>query len=332
MNNSSNDPRNGCVPELRNTVEFFDIKPAVISAIFVFNVITNSLVIAVIARYPQLRDDHTTLFTFSLSVSDLAAGCTFMPTSAALCSRATPGVAETTGILPKIHAFTMWWFGFNSMHSLCWLTISKTIVILKPLRYQILLTRKRCYVIIVLQWIIGGVFASAIFKMNITWNSVTCIYRFPDEQSLTAIYLVYFMFAVVVPTVTLVYGTMRIIIVVVRTHRQISALKQSVASGCKVIGNSGYVTAQAVRSSKNVIVICVASLVLNSPLIVSSVVDKATEYPISRMVRFLIMWVFEFNTCVNSLLYLILYRSVRAKTVKMFSELLAAIRDRLPFV
>ena len=322
MHNSANETGNGCTPELCNTVAFFDIKPAVISAIFVFNVITNSLVIAVIARYPQLRDDYTTLFMFSLSVSDLAAGCTFMPISAALCSRATPYVAETTGILPKIHAFKMWWFGFNSMHSLCWLTISKTIVILKPLRYQLLLTRRSCYVIIVLQWIIGGVFASAIFNMNITWNTVTCIYRFPDEQNLTTIYLVYFMFAVVVPTVTIVYGTLRIIIVVVRTHRQISALKQSLASGGKAIGNSGHVTAQAIRSSKNVIVICVASLALNSPLIVSSVVDKATKYPISHTVRFLIMWVFEINTCVNSLLYLILYRSVRAKTAKMLSELL----------
>ena len=328
MNNCSNVTQEGCYADIGNAVEFYDTKPSVISAIIVFNVITNSLVIAVIARYPQLRDDHTTLFMFSLSVSDLAAGCTFMPISAALCSRATPGVVETTGILPKLHAFTMWWFGFNSMQSLCWLTISKTIMILKPLRYQLLLTRRCCYVIIGLQWIIGGVVAATIFKEDITWSIATCIHRFPDEHNVKPIYLVYVMICIIVPTATIIYGTTRIITVVVRAHRQISALKDSLESRrSNAIGNTGHVTARAIRSSKNVIVICVVALALNSPLIVSTAVYRATDLLPSDMLRFMIMWMFEINTCVNSLLYLILYRSVRAKTARMFSELLAAIRD-----
>ena len=331
MNNCSNVSyltQQGCYADTPIAVEFYDTKPWVISAIIVCNVITNALVIAVIARYPQLRDDHTTLFMFSLSVSDLAAGCTFMPISAALCSRSTPGVVETTGILPKLHAFTMWWFGFNSMHSLCWLTISKTLMILKPLRYRLLLTRRCCYAIIGLQWIIGGVVASTIFKENITWSSATCIHRFPDEHNVSAIYLVYVMISILVPTATIIYGTTRITIVVVRAHRQISALNDSLESRSDAIGNSGHVTARAIRSSKNVIVICVAALALNSPLIVSTVVYRATDLLLSDMLRFTIMWMFEFNTCVNSLLYLVLYRSVRAKTVRMLGELLAAIRDR----
>ena len=110
--------------DIMNTKDYAGVKSTVISVIIILNIITNSLVIAVIARYPQLREDRTTLFMFSLSVSDLAAGCTFMPISAALCSRATPEVAEMVGLLPKTHAYMMWWFAFNSMHSLCWLTIS----------------------------------------------------------------------------------------------------------------------------------------------------------------------------------------------------------------
>ena len=53
--------------------ELSDIKAAAICVIIVLNVILNSLVIAVIARYPQLREDRTTLFMFSLSVADLHA-------------------------------------------------------------------------------------------------------------------------------------------------------------------------------------------------------------------------------------------------------------------
>ena len=91
--------------DIMQTNNFYDAKPAVISVIIVLNVIMNSLVITVIARYPELREDRTTLFMLSLSVSDLAAGCTFMPISAALCSRATPGVADVHNGLPNLHAF-----------------------------------------------------------------------------------------------------------------------------------------------------------------------------------------------------------------------------------
>ena len=47
--------------------ELSDVKSAVICVIIVLNVILNSLVIAVIIRYPQLREDRTILFMFSLA-------------------------------------------------------------------------------------------------------------------------------------------------------------------------------------------------------------------------------------------------------------------------
>ena len=62
--------------DMMNMKEYSYFKTTVISIIIILNVIMNSLVIAVIARYPQLLEDRTTIFMFSLSVSDLAAGCT----------------------------------------------------------------------------------------------------------------------------------------------------------------------------------------------------------------------------------------------------------------
>ena len=146
-----------------NSKEYSDVKVAVVCVIITLNVIMNSLVIAVIARYPQLREDRTTLFMFSLSMSDLAAGCTFMPTSAALCSGKFQGVANEYSFHPKIHALTMHWFGFNSIHSLCWLTIVKTISILTPFRVEQLLPRKCCYIIIAMIWIVGCSLATVNF-------------------------------------------------------------------------------------------------------------------------------------------------------------------------
>ena len=152
--------------EIRDMIhknEYAYIKTGVICVIIILNVVLNSLVIAVIARYPQLREDRTTLFMFSLSMSDLAAGCTFMPISAALCSGKFQGVANEYSFHPKIHALTMHWFGFNSIHSLCWLTIFKTISILTPFRVEQLLSRKRCYIIFEMIWIVGCSLATVNF-------------------------------------------------------------------------------------------------------------------------------------------------------------------------
>ena len=330
MNNSANltQTLNWSLGDVVKTNEFYDSKPAVISSIIVMNVIMNSLVIAVIARYPQLREDRTTLFMLSLSVSDLAAGCTFMPISAALCSRVTAGVADMVGYLPKIHAFTMWWFGFNSTYSLCWLTISKTIVILKPFLYERLLTRTCCYVIIGIIWISGCLLATANFNVNITWNPVMCTYRYPRDHNLQAFYMTYFVIGDVLPLSIIAYGTVRIFNVVVRTHRQISALEHSVAVGKRSMGNNGFVTVQAIRSSKNVIVICVASLALNAPVLAFFVLRNVTDIRIPGMFSFVSIWVFESNTFVNSLLYLLLYRSVQQKAIHMLRAMLAYICAR----
>ena len=53
-----------------------DVKPVVISAISVLNVAVNTLVVFIISRYQQERDDRTSLFMLSLSLSDLASDCT----------------------------------------------------------------------------------------------------------------------------------------------------------------------------------------------------------------------------------------------------------------
>ena len=312
---------------IMKTNTFYDAKPAVISAIIVMNVIMNSLVIVVIARYPELREDRTTLFMLSLSVSDLAAGCTFMPISAALCSRATPGVADMHERLPNLHAFMMGWLAFNSMHSLCWLNISKTIAILNPLRCEQLLTHICCYIIIAITWIVGCVLASMNFKVTLGWNTEMCTFRILRDRHLAVFYMFYVVVGVVLPVCIIVYGTTRIFIVVVRTHRQIAALEHSITGESNPVGNIRFVTVQALRSSKNVIIICAVSLALNTPSLAFSILRVVSGTPGSGLFSFVSMWMFETNTFVNSLLYLLLYRSVRGKTLHMVRALIDSIRS-----
>ena len=281
-------------------METTDVKTTVISTVIAMNVIANSLVIAVIARYPQLRQDRTTLFMLSLSLADLAAGCTFMPISAALCSKATTDTVGSLTYLSNVHCFFTWWFGMASMYSLCWLTGSKAIFILNPVHSEQLLPRRRCYVVIALIWTLTGLYSATSFTINIDWNRKLCSHLLPDDRGMAAFYMLSFVIATVLPITAIVYSTVRICIVVVQTNRQISALEQPLAVGT---GNAGFVTIQAMRSSKNVIIICAMSLALNVPFLV-------------------------FFILVNSLLYLFLYRSVKRKTAQMIMTAWTNIRTR----
>lgn len=89
-------------------VEYDNVKPAIILAEIILNLILNTLVIAVIARYPELREDRNTLFIVSLSAADLANGCTAMPLVAAICSSAIPSILNEHKYLPKVCGLTTW--------------------------------------------------------------------------------------------------------------------------------------------------------------------------------------------------------------------------------
>ena len=310
--------------------EFEDAKPVIISTVVVLNIVMNSLVIAVIARYPVLREDRTGLFMFSLCVADLAGGCTAMPISAALCSRLTPIVRRTTDYLPEIQMFCFWWFGFSSLYSLSSVAVSKMVAILKPLRYEQLVTRNRCYGVIVFIWVVGAVQAAPKFWIDATWNLSMCTYRSPaNNKFVSRIILSTYVIAVVIPNIVLIFATFRIFVVVVRTQRQIAAQLQSMGTrvGDNDAVNPGLVTVQAIRSAKNILIICFVSLALNVPLLTFAVLRHAIhDERITSVFRFGAMWIYICNSFMNSFLYLVLYRSVRKKIVCMFTDMRDFIR------
>ena len=153
-----------------------------------------------------------------------------------------------------------------------------------------------------------------------------CSNRFPKGRDAAILLMSGFVIGVVIPGIAIVYSTVRIFIVVVRTHRQISALEQSRIVN---MGNAIFVTVQAMRSAKNAIIICVMSVALNIPFLVFFIIRSiTTNYVPSEMFSFAAMWIFESNSFVNSLLYLFLYRSVKRKTAQMLSTVWANVRGR----
>ena len=201
--------------------EYFNhIKPVVISAVIMLNITLNVTVIAVIVKYPQLRQDRTTLFILSLTISDLASGCTAMPISAAVCSDATPNARYMTRYLPKILLVCSVWFNISSMHSLCWVVVCEMFAITHPLRYE-QVPRNRCYIIIASSWLIGAIFAASLLPLSPTFNLDMCIYDFDFSTEMAAIVVAGLVVGFVLPTIAIVYATAIILRIIVRTHYRI---------------------------------------------------------------------------------------------------------------
>ena len=298
------------------------MKPVIISIVIVVNITLNFIVIAVIAKYPQLREDRTTLFMFSLTLSDLAAGCTCMPISAALCSNATPSVRNMLRYLPKIQAVGLTWFSFNSLHSLCWMTVCKMVAILKPFRYEQLLTRNRCYFIIACIWLTGALIAVTGTHFTMTWNLAICMCQMPLNSKLSVAYaVVCVVLCVVFPVITIVYTTARILSVIIRVHLQTTAQVHSIGGDSVVTGNSASVTLQTIRSGRNVLLMCMGVVVITFP-ITTAIVLRAVglENKLPSWYGFVAFWIGLCNASFNCVLYLVLFRSVRTKTKQMLKE------------
>ena len=299
--------------------EFSDVKPVVISCVIVLNITMNSILIALLIKFAELRQDRTVLFMLSLSVSDLAAGCSSMPISAALCSRATPTVRTMTEYLPKINMFCIWFFGFASQHSQSWVALSKMVAILRPLKYEQLFSRNRCYGIIVFNWVVGSVLAGSRLALIMEWDN-------ENNATVSILSLVGYAVSVVLPELALIYATVQIFIVVVRVHRHVSAQVQSISGGS---ANSGLVTLKAVRSARNILVICFVALALTVPLLVSAVLRFAVQgKDIVTRVGFYAVWSFQCNSFLNSFLYIVLHRTLRQKVWITFVAAYEFIRCR----
>ena len=309
-----------------NLTEYTYVKPAIIGVMTTLNLLSNSLVICVLLRYPQLREDRNALFILSMSFSDMGSGLFDMLPSAVLCSSASPFVLQTFHYLPTVIGVAMWWFSFVSMYSLCWLIMSKNVAIQMPFRSDQLLSRKRCHVINALTWIVGFCVSAVLFGENLTWGDGGCSYNYPVDSTLKLLYTLISFFTLFLPRILLTWGTVSVIIVVMRTHRQIAAQALSVADDDGVSSTSGTVTAKTLRSSVNVLVICVVSIVLTTPVLIYVIHLTCNDYRLPSSYGFVCIWVFQLNTVANSTLYLIVFRSVRMKTMVMIRDMFICIR------
>ena len=301
------------------------IKLAIIWALTATNIMSNSLVISVLLRFPQLREDRNALFILSMSCSDLGSGLFNILLSAGLCFTASPFLLREYPYLATIVGFAMWWFTCVSMYSLCWLILSKNVAIAMPFRSDELLSRKRCHIINGLTWLVGFCLSAVLLSEDLTWGEGICSFDFPTDSAYNLYYTLISLITLFLPRVLLTWGTVRIMIIVMRTHRQISAQEFSVVDEEAATTISGTLTAKTLRSSINIIVICLVSIILSTPVAKYIFHLNITAYQLPSLYGFVCIWMFQLNTVANGVLYLILFRSVRKRTSAMLQGALKCI-------
>ena len=163
------------------------IKATYIGSFSILNIMANSIVIAVIAKYPHLREDRTNLFMLSLMVSDILYGVLPTPLSAVLCSSSGKSVLSAMPYLPNVHILLSRWIATVSLNSLSWVTMCKMIAITKPFTYERYLNSTRCYIIITVIWSIGLMIGLCSFLVSVNWSPHVCLPRIEPSSAADAI-------------------------------------------------------------------------------------------------------------------------------------------------
>ena len=303
-----------------------EIKAASIGTLSVLDIVTNSIVIAVIVKYPQLREDRTNLFMLSLMISDILYGTFVMPLSAVLCSSASQSVLAAMPYLANVHMVCVRWLATTSLNSLSWVTMCKMIAITKPFVYDRHVNSYRCGIIIALIWSIGFLIGIATLRVDINWNNTFCLSRITASSAADSITTLSFLTGITIPVILIVYGTGKIFLVIVRTHRQITSQVQSISGCYDTCGQPTSATLQSIRSGKNVLIICASIVIIVMPTIIYDMHNSISgDVDDLNLFRFFMMWIAPCNTVVNSILFVFLFRSVRNKTGEMMINICACI-------
>ena len=290
------------------------------SSVGVLNIVLNSTVIAVIVKYPELRENPTNLFMCSLFGADLVLGITALPISATLCYIASIAKEDDSYLVAMNFAGIRWCF-FASLLSLCFVTVSKMVSITRPLHCDRMFSKTRCYVIVASIWVTGAVLVIFWSQASMSWNSDLCVSLPSQVAILSSVIRVIYLAFLFVGLIAISYATIQIIHVIFRTHLHMTSQVHSIGGNTAATATDVSLTLMSIRSGRNVIIMCAVTLILTIPMITYgaalSIYDVIGLWP---SIGFIAVWIAGCNTFVNSLLYLFLFRSVRSKAATMFGE------------
>uniref|UniRef100_A0A8C4QK45 G-protein coupled receptors family 1 profile domain-containing protein n=1 Tax=Eptatretus burgeri TaxID=7764 RepID=A0A8C4QK45_EPTBU len=120
----------------------------------IITVAGNILVLFAISHCRNLKQGVTNCFVSSLACADFLIGLLVMPPAGALLLRGSWNLGSI--LCPLWNSFDIL-CATASIQTLCAIAIDRYVAITSPLRYQVLLTRRRAYMIIVCVWFVSGI-------------------------------------------------------------------------------------------------------------------------------------------------------------------------------
>ena len=112
---------------------------------------------------------------------------------------------------------------------------------------------------------VGAFLATSIRYLADGWNIATCFFHGPSPAVSVAM-TVFIGFGWALPVITILYSNSILFKAVIRANTQITAQVNSIGGHSGTIKNNPSVTLHKIRSGKNVLVICLAVLVLTIPV------------------------------------------------------------------
>ncbi|KAM8855063.1 trace amine-associated receptor 13c-like [Spinachia spinachia] len=276
----------------------------VLSSIFVFTVALNLLVIISISHFKQLQTP-TNLLLLSLAVSDFFVGLfvIFQITMRGGCWL-------LGDLMCSLWLFLSSTIIGSSVGTMVLISVDRYVAICHPLHYFTKVKPKRVQVCVCLCWMLAASFHCLLLKNNLQhpgrYNS--CIGECVVDMNYIANYfdlIVSFLF----PITVIVILYIRIFVVAVHQAR---AMRSHIA----VITKKVIVKKSEMKAARNLGVVVVVFLMCVCPYycfaLTSSVYTAASVT--------IVIWLFQFNSCLNPLIYAVLYPWFR-KSMKVIVTL-----------
>ena len=126
----------------------------------------NGFVIFIVCKKQRLRT-KTNAFIVSLAVADFFVGMSAVP-SLYFCEMASG--CDSHGLLSDGIDFIRWLFGYASSSNLCSLVLDRFVAVARPLRYLTFMKRLCVIQMILVSWIIPGIFSLlvSLLSLNLT--------------------------------------------------------------------------------------------------------------------------------------------------------------------
>ena len=153
-----------------------------------------------------------------------------------------------------------------------------------------------------------------------SWDFNVCIYNITElDKGNAGVIVVVVIVAILCPVSGLAYSTTRIFLAILRTHRQITAQGVSIGGEINYVAPIESLTMKSIRSGRNILIVCLALVILTIPYFIKATVSLlGPRDGLPSWYSFGATWMCVSNTFINNLIYLVVFRSVRDKTVEMF--------------